>query len=665
MKIVLEKSENSINSPTNYYIVTDLSGSMWSSIKNLKKTLLATKELIGPQDTISLGWFSGYNSFDWITKGASLTTNFDQLIDQSIRSRGMTCYTQVLASLKDVVDNVTLLTGNNNSVLYFLSDGWPNSNSPDSEILRICRELNGKFTVARIIGYSSNYNRKILLEMADAINGQMSHISDHIELDHSYKAFFESKVKIKNIGLDKTYDLVWQVNNEINILTQKDDKSVDVQDTGEQSELFALNYDEIETLGSDILKEPKFVYSLAFALSQRNKANLGVTLLRKAGDTGMASFLRKAFTVAQKGQIENDLKNLSVIASLVLQSTEVPQKSLSSFIEEIQSKIGNIAIDLGESEYSSVTRSGSDVSKVSFKTEGDKASVVQVVSNENRANVSLLTVRTGTIDEIIDEDLRERIAAHNNTTSDKMIILPMKADTYRNYTLVANGDFNFKKIVFSDGTSVEPKKELDLFEDSNKTVHIQDFVNLNKTLIKEKAHASVLAFYIKQNSEQKHATDWRVDEYGVEGAKLLEEMGIDYAGRYAPKKESVPVADDADYIPFLEINGYIKGASTVSASTSFKKWEKGSKPNVADEIIFPMIEKYEALKGTLTAEILVKTLQSTLEGVQRTVRMLSRELAAIKFYLVVTNSWFAGVDKADEFEYDGFVVKVKEVKEFL
>jgi hypothetical protein len=664
MKILLEKSENSVNTPTNYYIVTDLSGSMWSSIKNLKQTLLATKQLIGPHDTISLAWFSGYNSFDWITKGASLTTNFDQLIDQSIYSRGMTCYTQVLASLKDVVSNVTLLTGNSNSVLYFLSDGWPNSNSSESDILRLCRELNGKFTTTKIIGYSNNYNRKILLEMADALSGQMSHISDHIELDKSYKAFFENKAKIKNIALEKKFDLVWQVSNEINILTQKEDNSVDVQDTGEQSELFAINYDELNTLDAEILKEPKFVYSLAFALSQRNKANLGVALLRKAGDTGMASFLRKAFTVAQKGQIENDLKNLTVIASLVLQSVEVPKKTLTSFLEEMQTKIGNIAIDLDKSEYSSVTRSGTNISKVNFETDSSHAYITQVISNENRANVSLLTTRMGVINGFIDEDLAERVKAFNETAS-KKIILPLTAPTYRNYTLVANGDFNFKKIVFSDGTQIEPKKELDLFEDSTNVVHIKDFVNLSKTLINEKAHASVLAFYIKQNSEQKHATDWRVENYGVEGSKLLEEMGIDYAGRYAPKKESIPVADDADYIPFLEIDGYIKGASTVSASTSFKKWEKGSKPNVADEIIFPMIEKYEALKGSLSKELFVKTLQTSLEGVQRTVRMLARELSAIKFYLVVTNSWFDGVDKADEFEYDGFVVKVKEVKEFL
>jgi hypothetical protein len=49
----------------------------------------------------------------------------------------------------------------------------------------------------------------------------------------------------------------------------------------------------------------------------------------------------------------------------------------------------------------------------------------------------------------------------------------------------------------------------------------------------------------------------------------------------------------------------------------------------------------------------------------RSVDLLSQKISAQKFYLMVTNSWFEGVDKADEFEYDGLVVKVKETKEYL
>lgn len=142
-------------------------------------------------------------------------------------------------------------------------------------------------------------------------------------------------------------------------------------------------------------------------------------------------------------------------------------------------------------------------------------------------------------------------------------------------------------------------------------------------------------------------------------------MGIDYAGRYSPKKESIPVAEDGDYLEFLEIDGYIKGASTVSASASFKKWEKKAKPNAADELLYPLFEKYTEMQKALSKELFVEMLQGILEGVQRTTKILSRKLAAMKFYLATTNSWFDGIDKADEFEYDGFVVKVKTAKEYI
>lgn len=668
MKIIIEKSENITNKPTNYFVIADVSGSMWSSIKYLKDTLRATKDLLTSADTISLAWFSGYRSFDWVVKGAAATSNFDALIERNIYTRGMTCYTQVLDSLSTVLGDVEALSGHNNNVLLFLSDGHPNDNSPEKEIIRICKSLNGRFTNSKIIGYSNGYNRRVLLDMAESVGGQMSHISDHFELDKSYKTFFENRVLVKNVALPKKYDLVWQVSNDISILTQKADNSVDVPDNGQESELFAVDLSELDALPQSSLYEGKFLYSLAFVLSQKNKANLGVGLLRKAGDANMAKTLRKAFTVAQKGEAENVLKNFALTFPVTLATGEANSVKLADFLDKVEDNLGNIELDLNESVYNVVTRKGNNVSKVKFDIVDDGAKIVQVVANENRANVSLLTTRKGQIVEVTDADLASRIEAFN-ATSDKKITLPITADTYRNYTLVANGDFNFKSLAikYPDSTvTIQPEKDLDIFDETEKTLKIKDFVNLNKALIAEKAHASVLNFYIKQNSEQKHFEDWRVTNYGADGAKLLEEMGIDYAGRYSPKKESIPVEADADYIPFLEIDGYIKGASTVSASTSYKKWTAGGKkPNAADAILFPLFEKYEKMKASVSTELFVKSLQLTLEGVQKSVKMLSRELASIKFYMVTTNSWFSDIEKSDEFEYDGFVVKVTEQKEYL
>ena len=664
MKIILEKTPNSINTASNYIICADESGSMWSAIKSLKDTLKATKALLGPQDTISIGWFSGYNKFDWIVKGATITANFDNLIEQNVYARGATHYEQILKSLDEVIHNVSTLTGHNNTNLLFLTDGFPNDRSSERDILSICKGLNGKFASAKIIGYSGYYNRKLLLDMAEAIGGQMSHISDHYELDKDYKTFFENRVLVKNVSLDKKYDLVWQVNTkDILLLTQKADNSVDVQDNGEESELFAIDYAELK--GLTALDDAKFVYSLVYILSQKNKANLGVQLLRTVGDYKMAQSLRKAFTVAQKGAIENMIRTFALLGGTPV-ITETPNTTkLETFLEEIDSK--DIYLDTTNSDYTSISRKGTNISKVEWNLTDEKARIIQVVPNENRPNISLLTVRQGEITNVTDAEFASRINEFNKTAANP-ITFPIKSTTYRNYSLVANGDFNFKKLILEENgqtSTIYPDNDLDIFDEDVKSIHIKDFVNLNKTLIKEKAHVSTLNFFIKQNSEQKHAEDWRVSNYGTEGAKLLEEMGIDYAGRYSPKKESIPVAEDGDYLEFLEIDGYIKGASTVSASASFKKWEKKAKPNAADELLYPLFEKYTEMQKALSKELFVEMLQGILEGVQRTTKILSRKLAAMKFYLATTNSWFDGIDKADEFEYDGFVVKVKTAKEYI
>ena len=126
MRIVLEKNEKCANNPTNYFVIVDVSGSMWGSIDELKSTLLATTELLNPDDTLSVAWFSSSGEYDWVFKGAKPKfENFKKLINDKIYARGLTCYTEVLESLDTVVKDVQTLTGNNNSALYFLSDGWP------------------------------------------------------------------------------------------------------------------------------------------------------------------------------------------------------------------------------------------------------------------------------------------------------------------------------------------------------------------------------------------------------------------------------------------------------------------------------------------------------------------------------------------------------------
>ena len=86
---------------------------------------------------------------------------------------------------------------------------------------------------------------------------------------------------------------------------------------------------------------------------------------------------------------------------------------------------------------------------------------------------------------------------------------------------------------------------------------------------------------------------------------------------------------------------------------------------MADDVLWPIFDKLETQKASLPKEVFVETLQTAKKGVDNIVGVLSRELSSQKFFVVTTNSWFEGVDKADEFEFNDMVIKVTEEKEYL
>lgn len=666
MKITLPKNKEKTNKPVNYFFVVDLSGSMYGSVRDLKDTLLSLKTHLGQKDTLSLAYFSSYGDFRWIVKGASLShTSLDSIISKEVYARGLTCYTQVLDSLKATIGDVATQTGNKDSVLYFLSDGWPNDNSPEAKIYAACADLKGTCASAYIVGFSNYYNRNCLVTMSEKIGGQFSHVDSYKGIKPSCEAVMANKPERTKVKVDKKYDLVWQVTSDVVPLEQNKDNSVDAFAGEGESSLYAIDFDEIDTVKE---KEAKFVYSLAVLLSQKNQANVAVSYLRRMGAKSAAKLLQKSFTVSQKGNAENALKALALheTGDVKVEKSAASTVALADFVESVKNKIGKVSINLKDSDYSSISRSGGDISKVEFETTDKDAKIVGITGNENRANVSFLTVRNGKITKINDADLKARVDAFNKTAK-KKIKLPIQSTTFRNYAFVANGDFNFKRLVLVDDKTavVVPEKEIDLFDENTKAIKIGDFVKLYTTLIEEKAHAAVLRYYIKENAEQKHADDLRVSTYGAEAVPLLEEMGLDYQLRYAPKKEYKPKDETGDYIPFTEITAALEGASKISAKDSYAKMLKKGKQNPGDKICWPLFEQYDKQLAKLGKANFVEYCQTKLDGQEALVDNLSQKVSMMKFYLIITNSWFEGVNKSDEFTHDGLVIKVKEVNEYL
>lgn len=660
MKLKIPTNPEKTTAPTNYFIILDNSGSMYGSIGEVKQAVHELKSLVREKDTVSLAYFSSYGDFSWIFKGANLSNaDITKLIESKIFARGLTCFNQVLETVSETVKDVQLLTNNNNNVLYFASDGYPNDRSPENRLYEVCKDISGLFVASNVLGFSNYYNRQVLLNMAEKLKGTFTHVSNGKEMKKANTEIFKAGKKQKKVPIDQKYDVVWQIlGNEIRILPQEPDNSVSIlEESDSNNVLFGINYSELDTIE---LVEPSFVYSLAFVLSQKNKANLGVAVLKRAGDGKTATTLQKAFTVSGKGQAENVIKGM-------INNPEIPQSTrpnlitLSKFLEKIEN--GDYYFNVDESKFSKITRGGNYLNNVKFESAKELPKVTGIVRNADRPNISFQTLQRGQIVEILDADLKARVEAYNQT-AEKPILLPIPSRTYKNYAFVANGDFNFQKLVMSPGIDIIPDQEIEIFESSDEPFTAVDFAKRARALIEAKAESSVITYLIKEQGGTTSAVDQRAELYGAAAVPLLKEIGLDSEMRYSAKEGSNVRAENADYIPFMEIETKIDKAANINAKEAYAKIQSG-KLNKPAEICKPFFDKYAKLAENLEKPALIATLQDALKANKKLVTRLAEKLVEVKFRMVTTNSWFEDVPKEDKFMVGDVIIEVSEAKEYL
>lgn len=663
MKLNIPQNTEKTNQPTNYFVVCDNSGSTYGFIDELKQTLIEINSQCSDKDSISIARFSGTGDYEFFVTGMSMKDkNLANLINKKMRASGLTNFNQSLTKLQTVVDDVVLATGIDNNCFMFLSDGMPNDNSPIKQTYELCEQLKPKFVSSTVIGYGSYYDRNVLLKMAETLGGTFTHIANCKALEKANQEIFKSGKKLKIVPIDQKYDLVWQVlGNEIRPLVQKPDNSVDIlEEEDSQNTLFAVNYSELETVE---LVEPSFVYSLAYILSQQNKANLGVSVLKRSGDQKTAKTLQKAFTTSGKGNAENLIKSL--INEKTLPQTNQPNlKKLSDFLKELEE--GEYYLDAKKSTFDKISRQANYTNNVEFEYSDSLPKITSIISNESRPNVSLQTVQIGQITKVLDSDLKQRIDDYNVTAS-KAITFPIVATTYKNYALVSNGDFNFKELVLrrgSDLITIIPDNELEIFENSDEPLNSKDFAKQARALIIAKAESSVLNYLIKEKGGNVHTVDLREVNYGASAVELLKELGLDSQMRFSAKEGSNVKDENADFIEFLAITCHIDKASSINAKEAYAKIQSG-KLNLPAQICEPYFSKYLALESSVKSEDYIQLLRDALKTNKNLVSKIAEKLSEIKFRMATTNAWFEDVPKADKFMVDDVVINVKTEKEYL
>ena len=637
---------------TNYFCIVDLSGSMSPHLDNLKKSVLSINKYIKDDDTITLGYFSGYNEYEWICKGSKIKElNLINLINNKFKPIGLTCYNQILENIKNIVNDLELTTGNKNSSLFFLTDGYPNDHHKNEKTIKICKKLKKIFNTILICGFGKYYNREFLLEMCNNCNAQINHIDEYDNIENSFNNFFKMN-KTHTIFLSEKYNIIWQItDDDIFLLNQEDDLSVKVYN----------NNDNIFYYNDQLLSEnPDYIYSLVYILSILNNQKKAIEILRSVNAIEDANNLRKSFTVAQKGRIENIFKQKAIFKSEINKQYINTMIDINDFIIDLYDNLGNYYINLSKSNYKKITRNTLPNHKIKFTKLNDPR-IVNIVLNENKANLSLQTITECDITDINDENLMNKIIQYNKNNQTYNIIFPLKTVMYKNYTLISNGDFNFEKLCINDKI-IYPPHEINIFNDNNIKIKLENFINLSKQYIEYKTQKSVINMYL---NKYKKIKDFRVEYYGEEGKKILEEIGIDSKFRFNPKKDKA--LKSKDFITFTKIETYFKGCSTINIKKCYEKFlnSKKIKLNKGDLITFPLFEKYEKLLKCSSNDEFINILNNDLISIDKNILLLKNKLCNIKFYMISTNYWFEEIEKKDKIEIDDLIIKVSEEKYYL
>ena len=160
-----KQAAQAVKPPVNHIWIYDRSGSMYSLLSGLVRDLKDLSRSLKVGDTLTLGWFSSERDFNFMIKGFKITGDsdyalLDKLLDQNSRTLGTTCFSDILADTKQVVQDLKIFSST--FALSFFTDGYPvvsNYNREVEAIFSAIKNLQGDISSALLVGYGYYYNK--------------------------------------------------------------------------------------------------------------------------------------------------------------------------------------------------------------------------------------------------------------------------------------------------------------------------------------------------------------------------------------------------------------------------------------------------------------------------------------------------------------------------
>lgn len=311
--------------PVNHIWIYDRSGSMYHELPNLAADLIKRAYNIVAGDTISIAYFSGRGEYNFILKGFKISAEGDyhaleDAINRNKTTIGLTCFSEILSNVPQVCDDLVVFT--DRFALTFFTDGHPTDERGGlTDIRKAVKALNGRITSALFVGYGNYYNRELMTEMATGMGGTLIHSAKLDQFSLALDAFIkgtdtlEARKEVEIVGDPSTP--VFTLNNKDVQIYSLDGRKVLVQNTVDPE--VHIYYLSSRPIGSEAIRGTarpfgydspwtEAAYAAALVANQAAKSDLALDCLAKTGDVYFIDGVANAFTNAEYGKVETEIK---------------------------------------------------------------------------------------------------------------------------------------------------------------------------------------------------------------------------------------------------------------------------------------------------------------------------------------------------------------------
>lgn len=702
--------------PTNHVLVTDISGSMYQALPELRSHLKENlASLVKPDDTISLLYFSSKGDFGVVFSGRQINSATDLselngLIDRFLKPSGCTGFVEPLKLAIDTADSLKKSDYVNS--LVFMTDGYDNCWRSE-DILKVAEQLPQSFDNVTIIEYGWYCNRGLLQKMAERSGATHVFAEGQEEYQSELETAMKSSVPKIRVDFSLSFDHVLYVENgAYTFLKAQNDPEhpvnfVNVPET--VTKVWLISEDAIDRM--DQVTDAQTAYVMALYGVHTMTPDLVWAALKKTGDVRFINQFSNCFTKQDYSNMKSELveaivdeklrglngidydlvpaEDATTVVDVLTFLAENSVKLVTSHPMFSYRRIGRQALqkeddtedELAEAFKNAETKEQRKALALQLAEHEDwnpefipdpsQAGIVDIsnlVYNSERPNISIQTVQQGSVP--IPE------------WASKKFQIPESIETwrYRNYAIVKDGIINLKALpIACDDPNVikRLKKELGVQVIKRRGVPVVNLGGVplvNRAMTKNISAKQFFTDHVRLEAlkaRQKVLKHFRSElvgavnavglaqKYGADAAAFLSDYGIrDYG--FSPKTTT---AESTDVYMSRELHVKIKGASSLPSIAAVQK-KAVAKHNTGDKLIHRELMEYEnfinspaiAKASEAVRKQLIETwITDAAATAIKEVRALNKSLSKIMYGIVAGHGWFTdlGEETSMTVEVDG------------